>query len=69
MDFFLLQDLVDETASTVRFFTSFADFTASPLPGTLDEYRGYRERAMEFIGARNHRIASHHPSAAKPQAP
>jgi hypothetical protein len=59
VDFFLLQDLVDEATSTVRFFTPFDGFTTSPLPGTLDAYRRYRDRAVEFIEARNHRIAAH----------
>jgi hypothetical protein len=59
VDFFLLQDLVDERTSRVEFFTPFEDFTASPLPATLDAYRRYRERAIEFIEARNRRIAAH----------
>ena len=59
MDFFLLQDLVDEATSTVKFFTPFEDFTTSPLPGTLDAYRGYRQRAIEFIESRNRRIAAY----------
>ncbi len=58
VDFFLLQDLVDEATSTVKFFTPFEDFTASPLPGTLEAYSGYRRRAIEFIEARNRRIAA-----------
>jgi hypothetical protein len=37
----------------------FADFTASPLPGTLDAYFVYRQRAIEFIESRNRRIAAH----------
>src|SRR5262249_53520749 len=32
VDFFHLQDLVDEVSSTVKFFTPFEEFTASPLP-------------------------------------
>ena len=40
VDFFHLQDLVNEVTSTVKFFMPFEDFTASPLPGTLDVY-GY----------------------------
>jgi hypothetical protein len=32
-EFFHLQDLVNEATSTVKFLTSFDDFT-SPLPGT-----------------------------------
>jgi hypothetical protein len=57
VDFFHLQDLVDDDASTVRFFTPFADFTTSPLPATVDAYLGYRQRAVEFTEARNRRIA------------
>ena len=49
VDFFLLQDLVNEVTSTVEFFTPFEDFTGSPLPGTLDAYLGYRQLAIEFI--------------------
>ena len=63
VDFFLLQDLVDEATSTVKFFTPFEDFTASPLPGTVDAYLGYRQRATEFIESRNRRIAAYDSSA------
>jgi hypothetical protein len=59
VDFFLLQDLMNEVTSTVKFFTPFEDFIASPLPGTLDAYFGYRQRAIEFIEARNRRIAAY----------
>jgi hypothetical protein len=59
VDFFHLQDLVEEFTSTVKFFTSFDDFAASPLPGTLDAYFEYRQRAIEFIELRNRRIAAY----------
>jgi hypothetical protein len=59
LDFFHLQDLVDEVSSTVKFFTPFEDFAASPLPGTLDAYLGYRRHAAEFIESRNRRIAAY----------
>ena len=59
--FFHLQDLVDENTSTVMFFTPFEDFTASPLPVTLDAYLGYRKHAIEFIESRNLRIAAFRP--------
>jgi hypothetical protein len=58
VDFFHLQDLANEVTSTVEFFTPFEDFTTSPLPGTLDAYLGYRQRAIEFIESRNRRIAA-----------
>jgi hypothetical protein len=59
VDFFHLQDLVNEVTSTVKFFMSFENFTTSPLPQTLDGYLGYRRRAIEFIESRNKRIASY----------
>jgi hypothetical protein len=54
-----LQDLVNDVTATVKFFMPFEDFTASPLPGTLDAYFVYRQRAIEFIESRNRRIAAH----------
>lgn len=62
VDFFHLQDLVED-ASTVKFFTPFADFTASPLPTTGDAYLGYRQHAIEFIESRNRRIVAADPIA------
>lgn len=56
VEFFLLQDLVTEDYSAVRFFTPFENFTTSPLPQSLDGYNEYRRRAMKFIEARNVRI-------------
>ena len=58
VDFFHLQDLVNEIDLTVKFSLPFEDFTASPLPGTLDAYLQYRQRAIEFIESRNRRIAA-----------
>ena len=59
VDFFHLQDLVNEGTATVRFFAPFEDFVGSPLPATLDAYLAYRERAIEFIESRNRRIAAY----------
>jgi Family of unknown function (DUF6994) len=59
VNFFHLQDLVDDVTSTVKFFTPFEDFTAPPLPGTLGEYLWYRQHAIEFIESRNRRIAAY----------
>ena len=36
VDFFHLQDLVNEVTLTIKFSMLFEDFTASPLPETLD---------------------------------
>ena len=59
VDFFHLQDLVDEASSTVKFFTPFGDFGEWVLPASLDAYLRYRRRAMEFIESRNRRIAAY----------
>jgi len=56
VEFFLLQDLVTEDGSAVRFFSPFDDFGTSPLPGSASEYLDYRRLAMSFIDARNRRI-------------
>lgn len=56
VEFFLLQDLVTEDCSAVKFLTPFENFTTSPLPASIEDYRAYRQRAIEFIEARNHRI-------------
>jgi len=34
----------------------FEDFNTSPLPGSMDAYRAYRQLAVAFIEARNRRI-------------
>lgn len=56
MDFFLLRDLVTDDYSAVKFFSSFEDFKASPVPASIAEYLDYRELAMGFLEARNQRI-------------
>jgi len=56
VEFFLLQDLVTEDCSAVRFFLPFEDFTTSPLPGSIDTYLAHRQLAVAFIEARNQRI-------------
>ena len=42
----------------MRFFAPFEDFATSPLPGSIDAYRAYRQLAIDFIEARNLRISS-----------
>ena len=55
VDFFLLQDLVDEDFS-VRFFVPFSNFETPAVPADVEAYREYRRRSMEFVDARNRRI-------------
>jgi len=59
VDFFYLRDLVDEATLTIEFSLPFEGFDASPLPRPMDSYIAYRQRAIEFIEARNRRIAAH----------
>jgi hypothetical protein len=59
VDFFRLQALVNEATSAIKFFMPFENFAGSPLPRTLDAYLEYRQCAMEFIEARNQRIAAY----------
>ena len=56
MDFWLLQDMVTDDYSAVRFFAPFDDFTTRAIPQDLDTYLEYRRRSIEFIQARNTRI-------------
>jgi hypothetical protein len=59
VDFFLLQDWVDERTSTVKFLMPFDDFTGSPLPATLEAYVDHRQRGIELIESRNQRIVAY----------
>jgi hypothetical protein len=57
VDFFLLQDLVTDDYSTVKFFTPFEEFEVTPaIPQTVDDYLEYRKAAMAFITARGQRM-------------
>ena len=57
VDFFLLQDLVTEDYSAVTFCMPFDDFKTPSAPKDFNTYVEYRRRSMEFIEARNRRIA------------
>lgn len=56
VDFFLLQDLVDETYNSVKFWIPFSEFGSNPLPENLSDYKLYMENISIFIKARNKRI-------------
>ena len=53
---FLLQDLVTPDLTSVRFLMPFDDFTSRSVPGDLETYKAYRQKTIDFITARNHRI-------------
>ena len=55
-EFFILQDMITENYSAVKFLIPFDDFTESPLPRSIESYRTYQQLAIEFIDARNRRI-------------
>lgn len=56
VEFFLLQDMVAEDFSDVKFFMPFDDFKTSPLPASREAHFAYKQHAVDFIEARNRRI-------------
>ncbi|MGI8636478.1 MAG: DUF6994 family protein, partial [Segetibacter sp.] len=56
IDFFLLQDLVSDDYSSVKFLASFDNFTTSAVPTSLSDYVSYRSNTLNFINSRNKRI-------------
>jgi hypothetical protein len=57
VDFFFLQDLVDENYDSVKFFTEINEpFECSPIPETAAEYRVYKKATLDFVRKRNSRI-------------
>lgn len=56
VDFFLLQDLVDERTGDVRHFRPFDGFASPAIPQDVDTYRSYRDHSVAFVQARNARM-------------
>jgi hypothetical protein len=56
VDFFLLQDLVDEQSRSVRFYLPFDNFASSPFPDELDVYKCYIRGVAQFSKARAERM-------------
>ncbi len=56
VDFWLLQDMITDDYSGVRFFTPFDEFRPPAIPQDLHTYREYRRRSIEFVEARNRRM-------------
>lgn len=57
VDFFLLNDIVD-SQYRVEFYLPFSGFNSQPHISNVDEYLAYKERVMNFVNARNNRIAN-----------
>ena len=57
VQFFLLDELVNDSYTKVKFFTSFNKaFSNSPLPNDKAEYLTYAENSLRFVKSRNERI-------------
>jgi len=56
IDFFLLNDLVSPDYAVVKISAPFDDFSGSPIPRGVSEYKAYERDAREFIESRNQRI-------------
>ena len=58
VEFFLLQDLVNEDCTKINFLYPFDEFTYNPLPQNVAEYLDYMKRNIDFVENRNQRINS-----------
>lgn len=56
VSFFLLEDLVSDDFTAVRFHRPFEQFGGDPLPRALDDYVLFRKAQAHFIAARTERI-------------
>ena len=56
VEFFLLQDLVIEDFSAIKFLIPFGDFKTPAIPKTIDEYLSYKHLTINFVNERNQRI-------------
>lgn len=56
VDFFFLQDLVDENYNHVKFWLGNGNFEDSPIPRDVSEYMQWIENEIQFVEKRNKRI-------------
>ena len=56
VNFFLLQDLVNEDYKSINFWSLFDNFLSSPLPKNVSQYNSYKKKVIDFIDKRNKRI-------------
>ena len=61
IEFFLLQDLVTEDFSAIKFLMPFGDFKTPAVPKTIDAYLSYKDLTIKFINERNQRILKNVP--------
>ena len=57
VDFFLLQDLVSGDYNEIKFWDNWQGFTDNPIPGDVNTYLSFLNKELEFVEARNRRIA------------
>lgn len=60
VDFFLLNDLVSEDYSTIKFLMPSNEFILNPFPKNITDYKAYREATIAFLKSRNKRIVTHY---------
>tara|TARA_B100000886_G_scaffold107327_1_gene71664 strand:- start:228 stop:932 length:705 start_codon:yes stop_codon:yes gene_type:complete len=58
VEFFLLQDLIDNKSSTIKFYMPFDDFKTRPSFNSVEEYISYKSNVLEFNSNRKSRIKS-----------
>lgn len=56
VEFFLLQDLVTDDLTGIKFLMPFDGFSTSALPQNLENYLAYKVRTIQFVEERNLRI-------------
>lgn len=56
VSFFLLQDLLDDSAKSIAFFHTFDNFATPAVPRTAASYLSYVAASDQFTRARNERI-------------
>ena len=56
VDFFLLQDLVKENYTQIKFYLPFDNFMSVPTFRSVDDYLFYQKKVIDFINKRNNRI-------------
>ncbi|MBQ6351593.1 MAG: hypothetical protein IJI42_11815 [Methanobrevibacter sp.] len=57
VDFFYLQDIVNEDYSDIHFFKEFTEFDGNVFPESPEEYLAFINKELEFVEKRNARIA------------